>query len=493
MASDDLTVRVRMYRQGLGDCFLLTFTPTAGGATDEPAPVHVLVDCGVDWNTTDGTAKIRAVAEDVLAEVGPGLDLLVVTHEHWDHVSGFERARETFERLAPEAVWLAWTEDPDDPFAKTLEAETAVAVDAVAYAAKLLVDNRAAAAAERESLAALGEASARVLTFLGVDALGAAAFSKTSDSAMDFVSSLKHDDDYCLPGGTPRRLEGLPGVRFYVLGPPKDERLLQKMDPASADPETYEIGAGFDERRSFYAGLEALGAGEAPALLGENAARRLRDYPFAVNRRLEPDSERVRELFAAGYLAQAEAWRRIDHDWLRGVSDLALQLDNAINNTSLVLAVELVASGRVLLLAADAQIGNWLSWHDLEFTVDEPDGAPRTVTTAELLERTVLYKVGHHGSHNATLRQQGLELMTSPELVAMVPVDEEYAHDRKHWSMPHPPLYQRLLERTQGRVLRVDRAWPSDADPRPETLSEERWRAFKAAVTVTDLYLDYTL
>ena len=42
------TVRVRMYRQGLGDCFLLSF-PRPGGES------HVLIDCGV----LDGTADPR--------------------------------------------------------------------------------------------------------------------------------------------------------------------------------------------------------------------------------------------------------------------------------------------------------------------------------------------------------------------------------------------------------------------------------------------------
>ena len=32
-------VRIRMYRQGLGDCFLLTFH-------HRPEAVHMLVDCG---------------------------------------------------------------------------------------------------------------------------------------------------------------------------------------------------------------------------------------------------------------------------------------------------------------------------------------------------------------------------------------------------------------------------------------------------------------
>jgi hypothetical protein len=40
-----------------------------------------------------------------------------------------------------------------------------------------------------------------------------------------------------------------------------------------------------------------------------------------------------------------------------------------------------------------------------------------------LFANTVLYKIGHHGSHNATLREKGLEMMNHPELVAMFPVE----------------------------------------------------------------------
>ena len=66
------------------------------------------------------------------------------------------------------------------------------------------------------------------------------------------------------------------------------------------------------------------------------------------------------------------------------------------NNSSLVLAIELVASGKVLLFAADAQTGNWSSWAGVNWD-------DHTVHTDDLLARTVFYKVGHHASHNATL------------------------------------------------------------------------------------------
>ena len=66
----------------------------------------------------------------------------------------------------------------------------------------------------------------------------------------------------------------------------------------------------------------------------------------------------------------------------------------------------------------------------LEWQVDN-----RTVRSDDLLARTVLYKVGHHGSHNATLREKGLELMASGELTAMIPVNRVTAK-KMEWLMP---------------------------------------------------------
>jgi hypothetical protein len=43
----------------------------------------------------------------------------------------------------------------------------------------------------------------------------------------------------------------------------------------------------------------------------------------------------------ADRVARDQSWRRIDHDWLGVSADLAMQLDDRTNNTSLVLAFEL--------------------------------------------------------------------------------------------------------------------------------------------------------
>ncbi|MFO0840146.1 MAG: hypothetical protein U1D55_16685 [Phycisphaerae bacterium] len=157
----------------------------------------------------------------------------------------------------------------------------------------------------------------------------------------------------------------------------------------------------------------------------------------------------------------AADWRRIDDDWLGFAGPLALQLDSYTNNTSLVLAFELVRSRKVLLFVGDAQVGNWLSWHDKPLQVDG-----RAVTATDLLKRTVFCKVGHHGSHNATLKDKGLELMTSDERIAFVPVEEKIAHEKKGWKeMPKNSLMKRLGELTAGRLLQSDEV-AAGKDPR---------------------------
>jgi hypothetical protein len=54
-------------------------------------------------------------------------------------------------------------------------------------------------------------------------------------------------------------------------------------------------------------------------------------------------------------------------------------------------------------------------------------------------------QVGHHGSHNATLKQNGLEAMTSSKPVAAILVAEEFANRPKEggpkgWTCPSVPF-----------------------------------------------------
>ena len=425
------SVRVRMFRQGLGDCFLLTFP-------GRNRSVHMLIDFGVLLGTQDAKTKMTATAQHILDATGGVIDVLVVTHEHWDHVSGFEQARDLLgsDQLTIGEVWLAWTEKPGDPVATTLRERKARALKRVVGAANRLAGARSLGA--RRTAARINN----LLEFFG--GFGVAG-KRGTHAALEWVQGriAPKEPNYLEPGGEPLSLPDVDGVRIYVLGPPRDLKRLRKSDPSTRNSEVYELAGAETADLGFFAALDgADGSGDG--------------QPFDSWFRVSDADAKKRKFFVDNYGFEGENWRRIEHDWLDAAGRLALQLDSDTNNTSLVLAIELIASGRVLLFPGDAQVGNWLSWHEgIEWKVDDGGGRTRTVTAANLLARTVLYKVGHHGSHNATLREKGLEMMTSDSLAAMIPVNRDSAKKMK-WDMPFPSLFTRLDERCRGRILDLE-------------------------------------
>src|SRR5262245_59616483 len=77
--------RIRMYRVGLGDCFLLTFYTG-------PAPRHMLIDCGMFKGSRLKSSAVDRdmqsnVVTDIAKDSGGKLGVAVITHEHMDHVS----------------------------------------------------------------------------------------------------------------------------------------------------------------------------------------------------------------------------------------------------------------------------------------------------------------------------------------------------------------------------------------------------------------------
>jgi glyoxylase-like metal-dependent hydrolase (beta-lactamase superfamily II) len=71
-----------MYRIGFGDCFLLSLP--AGGSL-----AHVLIDCGVHSRGDIGT--MQQIVDDIAQQTDKRLALVVATHRHQDHISGFGR------------------------------------------------------------------------------------------------------------------------------------------------------------------------------------------------------------------------------------------------------------------------------------------------------------------------------------------------------------------------------------------------------------------
>lgn len=490
-------VLIRMYGQGLGDCFLLAFPraqPTNAAPTVDPQrPVYVLIDCGVLSATPDPAKRMQQIVADIRRTTRDDpsssrghLDLLILTHEHWDHLSGFiyADAKAEWKNIQIDALWTAWTA-ADDPegLAGILGKLREQAQNALqAIAARPVAADDARAVSVRDLTAFLLDLDPQSRTF-----------ALSTQDGLAFAKNLVDGDHTLCEPGEVRPVPGTDAVA-YVLGPPRDWARLSKMNPDSDAPETYVHGSGgngfairrlLSEPSSFNAFVTPLlapplAAGAAPDAAGAppRAERDVysRSFPFDRTFRVPiPAAEReaaAREgVYPAldAYFDEINDWRRIDSDWLMAAEGFALWVDNFINNTSLALAFELPAARRserkVLLFVADAQVGNWLSWDELGEEWRRRDGArpgQRKPDMGDLLARTVFYKVGHHGSHNATLKALGVERMRDDgKLTAFVPVSKPVAMTVGWDEMPLPELLDALAERSGGRVVFPDgNVWP---------------------------------
>jgi hypothetical protein len=489
-------VRIRCYRQGFGDCFLLTF------ATGKARPCHVLIDCGLWPSGAPHTAKMREIAADIARATGGAttkrgeIDVLVVTHEHWDHLSGFNQARDIFEeKLTVRAVWLAWTENASDPLAKRLREEQARRMRAAMQMRARLHKLSAAPGFSESGRAALRQLDS-LLGFFGASEVkggvqGAMAFVRDEWSGPE--RSFHHPGDLLA-------LPNVAGVRVYVLGPPRDATKLRR-ESSTRQGALYDLFFGASLEDSLLAALGALDRDVArfrnPEEIGQPFDRSRRHAVDLTSKRPESALGPALADFFRQHYAD-EAWRRIDADWLYAGGALALRLDRGINNTSLVLAFEL-PDGRVLLFPGDAQLGNWESWHDAANAWESRRAGGTPVTARDLLARTVFYKVGHHGSHNATAQDLGLELMTHPDLRAFIPISHQMALDNDWDRIPLPGLVSRLREKAKGRVwfgVEYDRDGKAFTNPKIDALTNltkaER-TALKKAVTEKPLSIDFRL
>jgi beta-lactamase superfamily II metal-dependent hydrolase len=471
---------VRMYRQGLGDCFLVTLRREDG------TPWRMLIDCGVILGTPDTSQRLTEVIANLVADTGGRVDVLAITHEHYDHVAAFAAVPNLFcaadaqrkpKQLQIGEVWFAWSEDPGDPLGSKLRKTRAEQINKLAG---MVAGLRAGAAA-----GAANEATESVATllggFFGIEDFGATA-SAAAGSAIADTGGAAHVGataqamqnaralggangqrvHYWKPGDPPWSDKTLPGVRIYVLGPPRDEALLKK---TFATDQVYGLAIGDAANATFFAaaGLAVDGAAAAAdsgAPFDAIHGRSLRDKAAMPPSTSDFLQRRYYGPAASDSGSDDQSWRRIDADWLGSATQFALNLDSATNNTSLVLAIELAPGGDVLLFPADAQVGNWLSWQNVQWKDDD-----KTLTAPDLLQRTTFYKVGHHGSHNATLRGKGLELMPLG-LTALIPVDHDMAVKKRWNGMPLPQLIDALKER-DCIVVRMD-------DPAPPLQSGVR-------------------
>lgn len=397
-------LEIRSYNVGFGDCFLLSFHY----AKEQK---HVLIDFG-STEPPDTIDDFQvAVAEDIDKVTDGKLHAIVATHRHKDHISGFATNKkgnasgDIIRKCADagEAVVIQpWTENPDAP--KDAKGAKGARTTPKAFVQQL--DNMHAFASvvaneieridvgdvdpvpETETRAATGshvdntesDAGDDGPDFAIADRAGTTA-SKALRKRIAFIGednvknlsavknlidmSTKKNHRYVFFGADSGLEKILPGVKVHVLGPPTITQHEEVQKQRSVDPnEFWMLRQKFWQMQAANA-TQTMAAGDGKPI-----------FPHA-------------KVLAKNEQPRASRWfvRRLRGARAKALLELVLIMDDALNNTSVILLFEV--GGRKLLFPGDAQIENWeYALHDEE--------------AMKLLADVDVYKVGHHGSRNAT-------------------------------------------------------------------------------------------
>lgn len=363
MARTPVSIEIRSYQVGFGDCFLLSFVYGNGDRR------HVLIDFGTTALPARGKAPkvsehMPAVARDIARVCGGTLTAVVATHRHADHISGFATDGRTGQSgviirdLAPALVLQPWTEDPD---AKTdARAATGSVRSPRSFTASLAAMHeiaRTVVELTRRPPAWMGPSLQKELSFLGEDNIA----NKSAIHNLIAMGQAKGARAVFANHGSDSGLDDLlDGVRVRVLGPPNLEQTEKIRRMRAKDP---------NEFWHLLAGPRSLWTRD---VLAQGLAR-------------DPDGRAA--------LPPEARWFRQRLDRMRGEQLLQIvrTLDDQMNNTSLILLFEV--GDKKLLFPGDAQLENW------SYAVQD---APDAAKTRSLLAEVDVYKVGHHGSLNAT-------------------------------------------------------------------------------------------
>lgn len=493
-------VKVRMYRPGHGDCFLLTFPRQGGGD-----PVYVLIDCGFKPGSQNFIHHkgIGEIVDHIGESTGYHLDLAIITHEHQDHVNGIWKQTDPyFKDFTIDEAWFAWTEDPADEMANRLRKKHRDQLLGLVEARRQLALAAGAGDPAVRRLDALlslefgGDTDA-----FDRDAMRAAAGDPAKSANKQGMKLVKDKASqnrgvrYLQPGDMTELVSGATGIRAFVFGPPRDENLLQDEDLVGSEAFPDEVPDA--HALSLAAALQS-GPGDRTSPFGQRYRVPL-EPPFSdvfFRDHYGKDSSDGEDDTDGSEAPPNAPWRRIDSEWLFSAEALALKLNTGINNTSLVLAFELPGSGKVLLFPGDAQRGNWRSWKGQVWK----DGDV-VITVGDLLARTVLYKVGHHGSHNATLAgttnddYPNLSWMAqgkfAREFTAMITAVNQWALTRNNppWRHPLPSIKKAIEQKAKGRIFQTDVPTPL----KPDNVDDADWARFTSKASFEELYFDYTI
>lgn len=104
------SICVRAYNVRFGDCVLVSFKT-------DMAEKHILFDFGnAPAGVRGGGGKndvFAPVAADIRKRTKGVIDLLVMSHEHLDHMEGFYSERKIFSGLQVREVWMSIMSAPD--------------------------------------------------------------------------------------------------------------------------------------------------------------------------------------------------------------------------------------------------------------------------------------------------------------------------------------------------------------------------------------------
>jgi beta-lactamase superfamily II metal-dependent hydrolase len=436
-ATGEVGIRVRMYRVGFGDFFLLTFLAEAA------EPIHVIVDCGVFKGTkqTGDIGTIESAVADMVQTTGGKVALIIMTHRHADHIAGFARCAATYKKLTVGAVWMSIWESQYSTTAVKFQAE-------LTRTALALRSHFAALGAT----ASAGENTAHqfMLNATGEDGGGP----KGSNAVA--LNLLKQGfagvtPEYYQAGDTAKLPSMLAnaGVAAQILGPPPvaDLDLMKLMDLKKGvgqyltqDP-TVQTKSGSPFGPNWEADLPTS---YRPESFREWLPTRTSDKPVSTQ-----DADAARSVMQT-VLGQSQPGAALT---------AAKQLNSFLNNQSLVILFTF--KGKKLLFVGDAQAGNWEHWL---FETDTPDkAASGAIKTAaqQILTSIDFYKVGHHGSGNATpkpaVRAMGLggkKFAAMCSTQADVYGTEDPEDETKGTEVPRVPLLTQLA--SESNFVRSD-------------------------------------
>jgi len=291
------------------------------------------------------------------------LDLLVATHAHRDHISGFGKFADRFAQFQIGEVWLPWTDNPKDPDAAALQKKHLALYNLL----------------ERHLRLTLGATEADPRFAPALNALSNLAGNQKATSELGRAFGTGGTLRYLAGGDSVPKVGSISGLSAQILGPPADKSFFSRMDPPA--------------NQRF---LSTPG----------DAERVLRPFPNLEIKTTDAD-------FQAILLEKQPELSGVDLDKLHGLAEapadrLALALDNVRNNTSLVILFRY--KGKALIFPGDAQWGSWQSW------ISSSDAQ-------QLLGEVDFFKVAHHGSENATpvdvvhaLREAGVAAMVSTQI-----------------------------------------------------------------------------